>query len=107
MELNLSELPELILNMNNTGWSRKQQFHYSKFLLRRVTKAPVVQKSIYLDHVTSVHTGTAVGDLLENMIVYKNELPEWPDLDSLPPGWIFATSDSGFVNQALFYNGFF
>ena len=94
---------ENIINMDETGWGRKQQFEHSKFMVKRGTKHPYTKMAFCVDHITSVHSGTASGELLPTMLIFKQSMPCWVDVESLPDGWVYSVSDSGFMNKSLFY----
>ncbi len=98
-DLDLLNRPSCILNMDETGWARGQQFKL-RGLFKRGIKHPFQKKGISLDHITTVHTGTAPGELLAPMLIYKKSVPQ--NIDNYPSGYAISHTESGFMNQALF-----
>ena len=91
--------PELILNMNETGWSKGQQF--KRKIVTEKGKRPNVPKSITIDHITSTHTISGNGDILTPFIVFKGSIP-LAIQNEQPNEWHYQRSESGFMNSALF-----
>ena len=92
---------EQILNMIETGWGKTQQIR-QKYLFKKGSKNTFKQKVFSVDHITTVHSGTATGVLLPVMIIFKGSLPFWNFVDQLPNNWIFAVSDSEYMLQNIF-----
>jgi len=95
---NIINCPSHILNMDETGWSKAQQFK-RKVIVPRGTKHPSTKQAISLDHITSVHTHSAAGDILPTLVIFKNCYPRYMNV---PDSLLVCKSESGFINKELF-----
>ncbi len=87
-----------IINMNETGWSKAQQFRRRK--IHPVGSShPIERQLMSLDHITSVHTHTSSGHRLPTLVIYKNSVPKDSDPSS---NFILRSSESGFINREIF-----
>ena len=91
-----------ILNMNETGWGQKQEMN-TKYIMRRGHKNPYIRQVFSVDHITSVHCGTASGRLLPPMVIFKQSFPAWGFVENLPNSWVYGISDSGYMVGSLFF----
>ena len=92
--------PELLLNMNETGWGKQEQYS-RKAVFVKGTKNPFIHKSFSVDHITSAHTTSAGGDILDPFLIFKSTIPNSFHHDNIY-NWPVSQSSSGFMTQALF-----
>lgn len=87
-----------IINMDETGWSKAQQFRRRK--IHPVGKShPIERQIMSLDHITTVHSHTSSGLRLPTFVIYKKSIPK--DIE-IPSNFILRASESGFINRELF-----
>ena len=89
-----------IINMNETGWSKTQQFRRRK-IHPIGTSHPIDRQILSLDHITSVHTSHFIWAAFTNFLSYtKNSIPK--DTNFSSSDFILRSSESGFLNRELF-----
>ena len=88
----------IFLYMNETGWSKMQQFRHRK-LHPVASSHPIEVQNQNLDHNTSVHTIQSSGHSLPTMIIYKNNIPV---NHYCTHDFVLKSSESGFINKDIF-----
>ena len=102
-ENDLMEKPENIYKCYESGWSKDQQFAL-RVIAQKGIKHPFVRQAFTHDHVTTMHCGSAAGELLPTMVIVKGCNPMWSEADGerLAKKWLFTENSTGFMNSGLF-----
>ena len=105
-QLHLQSVPPTqIFNMDEVGWS-KQQTLQRPVLLKKGVKQATVQQVYSNQHITSVHTICASGKSLPPHIIFSKNIPNNIDVNHLPSGWTYSSTDSGYMDSATFSGWF-
>jgi hypothetical protein len=71
--------------------------------LKQATGRPIFTNQ----HITSVHCSNANGEVLNStMLIFKNNIPCNMIVKELPPSWLYAQTESGYINRTLFMDWF-
>ena len=95
--------PERIFNMDETGFSK--QTNLQAPVIAPIGTKPHSRPIFTNDHITSVHSASASGQVLSPMIIFTKSIPRAIH-DTEPKGWIYRSTNSGFINTDLFLQWF-
>ncbi|XP_052820359.1 uncharacterized protein LOC128246208 [Mya arenaria] len=93
-----------IFNCDETGWCGKEE---SKVKVIAPRTGPVKQiRVLTADHVTALLCVSADGKTTSPCIIYKESFPHRTYREGVPGSWLFAVSDTGYVNTEIFCQWF-
>ncbi|XP_052763611.1 uncharacterized protein LOC128205737 [Mya arenaria] len=96
--------PAQIFNCDETGWCGKEE---SKVKVIAPRTGPVKQRRVLTaDHVTALLCVSADGKTTPPCIIYKESFPHRTYREGVPGSWLFAVSDTGYVNTEIFCQWF-
>ena len=99
----LWEKPGNIVNMDESGWGKDEQFRQKVVVGKG--QASIFKRQVFaVDHVTSVHCVSASGENLPTMLIYKNGIPQLLHGEGLPTDWVFTSSDTGYMTRNIFFH---
>ncbi|XP_060577849.1 uncharacterized protein LOC132734964, partial [Ruditapes philippinarum] len=103
-ENGLTDKPSQIYNCDETGWSGKEAVRTK--VVGPKTGHVFSQKVTTTDHITGHLCVCADGTFLPSMVIFKGSLPHRTYNDGIPDSWLFAFSESGYMDGDLFYQWF-
>ena len=105
-ELDLTDKPESIWNMDETGFSKDCEKITQKIITPKGVKNPYAQQVFASEHITVVACTSAGGRFMPNAIVYKDCIPDGKYADSVPKDYLLTSTPSGYINRQIFDDWF-
>ena len=103
-DLNISDSPDCLYNMDETGFSKQTDIQ-APVIVPTGHRPGFTQQVFSNDHVTSVHAISASGNFLPPMIIFSKNVPK--DLvGNEIKGWKYSFTKSGFISSQLFIQWF-
>ncbi|XP_053383335.1 uncharacterized protein LOC128549782 [Mercenaria mercenaria] len=96
----LKNLPDRIYNCDETGWSGKEAGKAK--VVGRKGGHTFKQKMGVSSHITAHLCVCADGRFLPTMLIFQGSLPHREFKDGLPSSWLYASSESGYMDGDLF-----
>ncbi|KAK3089055.1 hypothetical protein FSP39_000473 [Pinctada imbricata] len=105
-ELQWTEKPEAIWNMDETGFSKDSEKVAQKIISLKGVKNPYAQQVFSSEHITVVACTNAAGRFMPSAIVYKDCMPDGKYADSVPKDFLLTSSPSGYITRSIFDDWF-
>ncbi|XP_035696853.1 tigger transposable element-derived protein 2-like [Branchiostoma floridae] len=104
-ENNLQNRPHQIYNADETGMALDAK--KSRVIVPTASKRAPSIRSGGRDHISVMSCVSAAGGVVPPMIVFNKALPSGKFSDGGPPGALYASSESGYINKELFEQWYF
>ena len=83
-------------------WKSRRKDKVENNCAQRTEKPLPATSNISSEHITVLACANAIGRKLPNALVYKTCLPNGYNADSIPDDWLYAVTDSGYINCEVF-----
>ena len=102
----LQHHPERIWNCDEVGFGKDTEKTKQKIIAPKGQKNPYRQQVIASEHITMLACANAKGKYIPNALIYKTCLPNGRYADSIPADWLYAATESGYINREIFERWF-
>jgi len=99
-KLGLANKPGQIFNCDETGWSGKEKSRQKFFGFRG--QHCYQQKILGTGHITAHLCISADGKVMPSFLIFEKCFPHTTYKDGVPNNWMYAYSDSGYMDTELF-----